>query len=198
MTDIHKIIKTILESRSNLDRITNQIERKLSRSGINYKLQKNIADRVFQVKTYKLVFDGNVIDIKKGNKIIDTFGVSMLDRALDTFEELLESKSERVHENTEARIRDLINKQSREASIITYIEKRMKRLGFKTRIRLDRNRPVIITVITNNNREFQIVFDDKELSILSNKRTIEKFDISTGDPMNTVIKALDTFEKLAA
>lgn len=198
MADVHKIVKTLLESRSNLDRITNQIERKLSRSGINYKLQKNIADRVFQVKTYKLVFDGNVIDIKKGNKIIDTFGVSMLDRALDTFEELLESKSERVHENIEARIRDLINKQSREASIITYIEKRMKRLGFKTRLRLDRNRPVIITVITNNNREFQIVFDDKELSILSNKRTIEKFDISTGDPMNTVIKALDTFEKLAA
>ena len=78
----------ITESR--VDTVAKTIERKLKQSGIQYTVKKNINDRVFQLDGgYKIVTDGNVIDIMKGSKDVDTFPPEMADRAVQAYEDMV-------------------------------------------------------------------------------------------------------------
>ena len=80
--------RSVTESR--VDTVAKTIERKLKQSGIQYTVKKNINDRVFQLDGgYKIVTDGNVIDIMKGSKDVDTFPPEMADRAVQAYEDMV-------------------------------------------------------------------------------------------------------------
>lgn len=75
---------------SRTDTSARAIEQKLRKLGYGYKIKKNINDTVFQMDGgYKIVTDGNVFDLKKGKKTIDTFpnARGMSDRVIKAYED---------------------------------------------------------------------------------------------------------------
>jgi len=62
----------LTESRTNAS--ASAIEKELRKEGIGFKRKDNIMDVVFTLKgSYKIVTDGNVIDLKQGSKIVDSW-----------------------------------------------------------------------------------------------------------------------------
>ena len=76
-------MKTFQEflNESATDRITKAIERELQKDGIQFKRESKLHSVKFKLPNgYAIVFDGNVYDLKKGDKVLDTwdrkFGIS--------------------------------------------------------------------------------------------------------------------------
>lgn len=77
----------LTESRA--DSSAKAIESTLKKSGIQFEVSRKIGSVIFELdQGYKIVTDGNVLDLKKGKKVLDTFpnDRGMTDRVVTAYE----------------------------------------------------------------------------------------------------------------